>query len=206
MFVYLDESGDTGFKFPNSSRYFVVTLLLVDDPVPFHNAIDELRGALGFAQDNEFKFYRSSDEVRWAFFRMMRRQSFVARVIVIDKHLMTAPAMRKRDTFYSIIVRLVLTYDNGMIQNAMLILDESVKSKKSKQQFTSFLRKSLNADPTTPKMREIRYHRSSADNLIQAADMLSGAVYAHYSKGNSDLFNYMRPKIADVWDWHPKTE
>lgn len=176
MFVYLDESGDTGFKFPNSSRYFVVTLLLINDPVPFHSAIDELRNALGFASDNEFKFYKSSDEVRWAFFRMMRRQDFRARVLVIDKHLLTAPAMRKRDTFYSIPVRLVLTYDNGTIQNAMLILDESTKSKKNKQQFTSFLRQSLNKDPEMPKVREIRYHRSSADNLIQAADMLSGAI------------------------------
>jgi hypothetical protein len=88
MFVYLDESGDTGFKFPQSSRYFVVTLLLVDDPLPFHHAVDELRDSLGFSRGNEFKFYNSSDDVRWAFLRMMRRQEFSARVSVIDKHLM----------------------------------------------------------------------------------------------------------------------
>jgi Protein of unknown function (DUF3800) len=39
MHVYIDESGDTGFKFRSgSSRYFVVTLLLVDDPIPLHQA------------------------------------------------------------------------------------------------------------------------------------------------------------------------
>ncbi len=47
MFVYLDESGDTGFKFRRgSSKYFVVTLLLVEDPIPVQIAIDELRSEL----------------------------------------------------------------------------------------------------------------------------------------------------------------
>ncbi len=65
MFVYLDESGDPGFKFnQGSSRYFVITLLLVADPIPFHNAVDDLRRSLGFALDNEFKWVNSSAEVR----------------------------------------------------------------------------------------------------------------------------------------------
>jgi hypothetical protein len=47
MFVYLDESGDAGFKFrQNSSRYFIVTLLLVEDPIPLQGAVDGLRAQL----------------------------------------------------------------------------------------------------------------------------------------------------------------
>jgi hypothetical protein len=182
----------------------VVTLLLVDDPIPIHNAINELRNSLGFASNNEFKFYNSSDDVRLAFFEMLRRQSFSVRVLVVDKHLMTQPHMRKRDVFYQFLVKMVLTYDNGTIQNAMLILDESVKSKKSKQQFSSYLRKALNTDPNLPKVRDVRYHRSSADNLIQAADMLSGAFYAKYHKGNPTFSRIVRGKVADEWQWHPK--
>jgi len=76
MFVYLDESGDTGFRFArNSSRYFVITLLLVDDPIPFKAAVDALRESLGFAPGNEFKFYKSSEDVRWAFLRTLVAQA-----------------------------------------------------------------------------------------------------------------------------------
>lgn len=47
MFVYLDETGDTGFKFDKgSSRYFVVTMLLVQDPIPLYTAIDDFRKSL----------------------------------------------------------------------------------------------------------------------------------------------------------------
>ncbi|MCC7025169.1 MAG: DUF3800 domain-containing protein [Thermomicrobiales bacterium] len=86
MFVYLDESGDTGFKFrQGSSRYFVITLLLVADPIPFHIAIDDLRQRLGFSPRNEFKWVNASEDVRWSFLEMLRKQDFTARVLVVDK-------------------------------------------------------------------------------------------------------------------------
>jgi hypothetical protein len=205
MFVYLDESGDTGFRFEHgSTRYFVVTLLLVDDPLPFKAAIDDLRRSLGFSEDNEFKFYRSSEDVRWSFLRMLRRQAFTARVLVIDKWLMTDPHMRKRETFYNFLVQLVLKHDNGTINDATLILDESVKGKKSKQQLTTYLRKALNTGNGERKIVAVRYHTSHSDSLIQAADMLSGAVYARYHKGNDAYFRYIRSKIGDLWEWRPK--
>jgi hypothetical protein len=207
MFVYLDESGDTGFKFrQGSSLYFVLTLLLVEDPLPFHEAIEQLRSQLGFAADNEFKWVHSSEETRWAFLRMLRRQDFRVRVLVIDKRLMTAQHMRNRETFYNFLVKLVLTHDNNTIVDATLILDESVKSKKSKQHLSTYLRRQLNADPDNRKIREVRYHTSHADNLIQAADMVSGAIYTRYHRGRGEYLDHLRMKIADLWEWRPRMQ
>lgn len=204
MFVYLDESGDPGFKFKQgSSRYFVITLLLVTDPIPFHEAIDELRESLGFDRGNEFKWVRSSADVRWSFLQMLRRQDFTARVLVIDKTLMTAPHMHKRDTFYNFLVRMILTHDNGTIQDAIVILDESVKSKKSKQHLATYLRRELNSGSARRKIREVRYRKSHTDNLVQAADMLTGAINTRYHRGNSEYLDYMRVKISDLWEWQP---
>lgn len=74
MFVYLDESGDTGFTFDSgSSAFFVITLPLVEDPIPFQTAISRLRQELGMSEGNEFTFYRSSEVVRDAFLQMLRR-------------------------------------------------------------------------------------------------------------------------------------
>ena len=204
MFVYLDESGDTGFRFnEGSSRYFVITLLVVDDSIALHAAISELRERLGFAPDNEFKFYHSSRDVRLSFLRMLRRQDFVARALVIDKTLMTRPHMRKRETFYSYLVRMILEHDNDTISDAMIVLDESVKSKKSKQHLATYLRKALNSDPRAPKVRGVRYHDSRSDNLIQAADMLSGAIYAKYHRGDETYLREIKPRIGDLWLWRP---
>lgn len=204
MFVYMDESGDTGFKFrQGSSRYFVITLLLVTDPVPIHVAIDDLRISLGFDRGNEFKWVNSSADVRWAFLRMLRRQEFTARVLVVDKTVMTMPELRKRETFYNFLVRLILTHDNGTIQDAIVILDESVKSKKSKQRLAAYLRRELNTEQGRRKIREVRYHTSHTDNLVQAADMLTGAVNARYHRGNGAYLDFIRVKISDLREWRP---
>ncbi len=202
MFVYLDESGDTGFRFAaGSSRYFVITLLLVDDPIAIQVAVDRLRQTMGFAPGNEF--YRSSDDVRIAFLRMLARQDIAVRALVIDKTLMTRPHMQKRETFYNYLIRMILTHDNDTISDAMLVLDESVKSKKSKQHLATYLRRALNTDPRAPKVRGVRYHDSRSDNLIQATDMLSGAIYARYHKGTDAYLREIRAKIGDLWEWRP---
>jgi hypothetical protein len=206
MFVYLDESGDTGFKFrQGSSRYFVITLLLVSDPIPFHGAVDQLRESLGFAPGNEFKWVNSADDVRWAFLRMLRRQDFTARALVIDKTLMTSSHMHKRETFYNFLVKMVLKYDSGTIRDATLVVDESFRGKRSKQNLTAYLRRELNTRPQERRISEVRYHKSHADNLIQAADMLSGAVYTRYHRGDDQYLEFIRVKISDVWEWRPNT-
>jgi hypothetical protein len=71
---------------------------------------------------------------------------------------------------------------------------------------TTYLRKQLNANPDERKIREVRYHASHSDNLIQAADMLTGAVYTHFHRGNSEYLDYIRVKISDLWSWRSKTQ
>src|SRR5689334_24748450 len=105
MFVYLDESGDTGFRFrQGSSRFFVITLMLVHDPLPIHQAIDDLRAGLGMDRNSEFKWYRSSEETRWAFLRMLRKQDFTARAMVIDKSMMARTQASPAEAFYNVLV------------------------------------------------------------------------------------------------------
>jgi hypothetical protein len=209
MFVYLDESGDSGFKFDRgSTRYFVITLLLVDDQIPIQVAIEELRRELGFAPADEFKFSHSAEDVRFAFLRRLNRQRFSVRALVIDKTQMTQPHMRQRDTFYNFLVQLILRHDNGAIRDATLVLDESVKSKRRQDQLAAYLRHTLNANPDSPRVRAIVHHTSHTDNLLQAADMVSGAIYARYHRGNDAYLRIIRskfgPPTGDLWFWTPR--
>lgn len=206
MFVYLDETGDTGFRFRHgSSKYFVITLLLVEDPIPIQAAIDGLRRRLGFGPLDEFKFSHSADDVKERFLRELRRHDVTIRALVVDKELMTEPHVRKRETFYTFLVKLVLTHDGGSIRDATLVLDESVKSKKRKLHIGSYLRQALNTEAATPKVRHIVHHASHTDNLIQATDMASGAIHRAFARRDSSYLDIIRPKVKDIWVWRPNT-
>ncbi len=119
MFVYLDETGDTGFKFDKgSSRYFVVTILLVQDPIPLYAAIDDLRKNLHFRDGYEFKFSKTPDPVRKAFLRVLVRHDILIRGLVVDKPNLVRPGMQDRETFYTYLVRQLLQHDDRRLQNA----------------------------------------------------------------------------------------
>lgn len=205
MFVYLDESGDTGFKFRHgSSRYFVVTLLLVDDPVPQHAAVEQLRTALRYPPGMEFKFSSSSHAIREQFLGAIDPLSFKVRSLIVDKELLTSPQMRRKETFYNYFVRLVLDYDYGSISKATLVLDESFKGRRSKEELRTYLRRMLNTDDETPKLARIVYHRSHSDYLLQVSDMVCGAIYAKYNKNEPRYHRMIRRHIQDEWPLRPR--
>ena len=204
MFVYLDESGDTGFKFKQgSSRYFVITLLLVEDPFFINEVVDKLREELGYDYDPEFHFFSTKPDVRDQFFYAIRDLDFVVRTLVIDKYRLVSPHMRKREVFYNYFVRLLLDNDNGVIDNAILILDASVKSRRVQAEMGTYLRRMLNSEGTQ-KIRKINHHDSRNDNLIQTVDMICGAIYARYNKHDDRYYRIIRRRIQDLWEFEPR--
>ena len=197
MFVYLDESGDTGFKFrQGSTRFFVITLLIVEDPIPIHAAIDELRRRFGFDHRTEFKFNHSSAQVKRAFFEELRKHDFAVQALVIDKTTVPRQSMKQQESFYDFVIRSVLANNREAIQDAMLVLDQSIKSRKRQDQLATYLRRALNTDPHASRIRGIVHHESHRDNLIQAADMVSGAIYARYHRNNDVYFKFIAEKVV----------
>ena len=198
-FIYLDETGDTGFKFNRgSTHYFIVTLMLVSDQIPMQNAIDDLRKELHFSEDTEFKFSKSSNRVRHKFFTALRRLDFSAYSIVIDKY----DFMEYRDLghtpFYSVVIKHLLSHCRHLFDDATLIVDESTKNKRRQQALATYLRAALNADGESPKLGKVVHHQSHRDNLIQVVDMLSGAVNAWYAKSDSTHLAALKPKTVRI--------
>lgn len=99
---------------------------------------------------------------------------------------------------------MILERDADAIADAMIVLDESVKSKQSKQLLATSPRKALNAHPGAPKIRGVRYHDSRSDNLIQVTDMICGAIYHGFERANAAYPRELRLKIADLWIWPPR--
>jgi Protein of unknown function (DUF3800) len=166
MFVYLDESGDAGFRFTKgSSRFLIVTLLLVDDPIPIQAAVDDVRRALGFNPYDEFKFNHSDEAVRLRVLRELRRQRFSAQALVVDKTLILRSDLRRQDALYDELVRTILVYASDAILDATLVLDQSVKSRRRQDHLSTLLRQALNTDPQAPRVAHVVYHESHRDNL-----------------------------------------
>lgn len=128
MLVFIDESGDAGFKLDRgSSTVFAVAMVMFDDGEAARSAaaaIEKVRAK--WPAVREFKFSKSSNDVRDAFFEAVRGEAFRVRCIVVEKEKIYSPRLRsEKDEFYRFFVKSMLKFDNGRLDGAKVVIDGS---------------------------------------------------------------------------------
>lgn len=203
MLVLIDESGCSGFKIEKGSTpYFVVAMVIFDN---FKEAettsalIETMRKALGVKP--EFKFSKLSDDRKDQFFRAVTDRNFRVRALVVPKAALYSRKLRTdSDSFYNFFVKLLIKFDDGLLQNASIKIDGS-----GDREFKRSLDRYLRAQIGPGKIRKFRFVDSRSDNLIQLADMCVGAISRSYrpdARDHHDRWRRMlRKRIQNVWEF-----
>ncbi len=203
--VFIDDSGDPGFKIDKgSSLVFVIACVIFDDDLEAEKtavAIKELKRGLKFPDSVEFKFSKSSREVREKFLHTVNSYKFKVRCLVIKKELIHSQKLREnKNSFYSYAVKLLLEHNGGSILDAKIRIDGS-GDRAFRKSFTTYLRKQLNSDQKKV-MRDCRLVDSKSNALIQMVDMIAGSVRRSYEPGKDDRAIYKKivaKHIIDEW-------
>ncbi len=201
MLVLIDESGCSGFKFGRgSSSHFVVGMVIFNDFAEAEKtsaAIEEAKRTLRVKP--EFRFSNCSDKVRDGFFRSVVPHNFRVRAIVIDKARIHSNYLRSTpDSFYNFFVQLLMKHDSGTLNGASVKIDGS-GDREFKRALQVYLRQQIGPG----KITKFRFADSKQDNLIQLADMVTGAIARSYTnKANARHWRQMiAGKIDDVWEF-----
>ena len=207
MLVFIDDSGDAGFKLDKgSSPYFVIVLVIFDDELEAEKtavAIKELRRKLGFPEDVEFKFFKSKHSTREAFLKTISPFTFRVRSLVVDKAKIHSDELRNsKNSFYSYIIKMVLKHSDGSILDAKVKIDGS-GDRTFRRNFMTYLRRELNS-ADRKIMDHCRLVDSQSNVLIQMADMIAGTIRRSYDEDKSDgieLKKIIRKHIEDEWQF-----
>ncbi len=212
MLVFIDDSGDPGFKLDKgSSPFFVIACVIFDDELEAEKAalaIKVLRRELKFSDDHEFKFYKCKPEHKKAFFESIKDIGFRVRAIRVDKSRITAPIFRSRkDKFYNYIIKLVLQHSNGTIVNAKVKLDGTA-DRTYRKEASAYLLRELNSSESK-MISNIRFVKSHSNMLIQLADMVAGSINRDGQKDKKDArvcLQMLRKskKVESLWDFPGK--
>jgi hypothetical protein len=202
MLVFIDESGDPGFKLAKgSTAAFVALMVAFSDAqaaLDTQVAIEVLALRLGIR--GEFKFSKSRPEVKDAFFKTIALQPFRVRAIVVEKKLIYSQRLRdNKEDFYSFFVKSMLKFDNGLLTGAKVVIDGS-GDRAYRQELATYLRRHCG----TGAIKQIRFCNSVNDRLVQLADMCAGAIARSYKTDKEDAWRWramLNPKIDDVWSF-----
>lgn len=207
MLVFIDDSGDPGFKLgKGSSKFFIINAVIFDDYLEAEKtalAIKELRRELFKRDDVEFKFHKSKKETRIKFLECIRKYNFRIRCLAVDKNVLYSPVLRSdRNSFYSYIIKTMLKYSNNTILDAKIRIDGS-GDRIFRKSFISYLRKELNGNERKI-LQNCKLIDSKSDVLIQMADMIAGSIHRSYQKDKDDADIYkkiIKRRIEDEWNF-----
>jgi hypothetical protein len=193
MLIFIDDSGDPGFKFDQGSTlYFVVLLLIFDDELEAERvvaAIKALRSSLGLQGNVEFKFHKSSPRMRRKFLEAINPYKFRLEILVVDKTMIRAPVvMSGEHSFYDYAIRIALEKAQPSIREAKIWIDGN-RNKAFGRNYITHLRQALNARQRKT-IRQARIVDSKGNILIQMADMLAGAIRRSCETSKSDHMTY----------------
>lgn len=206
MIIFIDESGDAGFKTSRgSTEYFVIALVIFDDELEAERTalkIKDYRRQSGLSDSSEFKFSKTRETHRIGFFETVKSCKFRVRAIIVEKGIVYSSLLRK-DTvsFYNFILKQVLEHNNNTIKNAKIRLD-GFGERKFRQAMTTYLRQELNGKTKDKVMRDFRFRDSKSDVLIQLADMVAGSIKRYYQEGTTESEKYrniIKTRIEDEW-------
>lgn len=203
MLVLIDESGDPGFKLDKgSTRFFVAAMVIFKE---FGHAevcsktIGDLRPALGIS--GEFKFNKSSEAVKDAFFEAIHPHHFEVWALVVDKTKIRSENLRRNDDrFYNYFVRSLLGC-GAPLSGAKVKIDGS-GDREFKNHLQRYLKRSLQGGAVA----SVKFADSGKDNLIQLADMVVGAIARSYrapdERNKADRWRKMlAAKLRDCWEF-----
>ncbi len=182
MLVFVDESGDTGFKLGHSSSgQFTVTLVVFADNAEAEivsHRIDRLRVEMELPQDSragEFHFNDNSNEQREAFLQAVSVFDFSVFSVVVNKAGLAPEGISSKNAFYNLVCGLVFDRAKDFLVEANIVID-STGGKEFKQQLEKYLRQRMNEPNGRRRIKQIRMKPSHTDNLLQLADMVCGAI------------------------------
>ena len=206
MLVFIDDSGDPGFKLDKgSTKYFIIAMVIFNDDLEAEKtavAIKEFRRGLKWSDYREFRFYKLSRDIRLKFLEKVKQFDFRIRSLVVNKAIIRSDELRNnKDKFYAYFIKEVLKHSGGKILDAKIKIDGS-GDRVFRRNFLSYLRRELNGGGQNI-LKHCKIEDSQSNVLIQLADMIAGTINRSYSE-KSDAKEYkaiIAKRIDDEWQF-----
>ena len=207
--VFLDESGDAGFKTEKgSSPVLVVAAVIFDSPDQAEEtaeAIRNLRQQLGKSQRFQFHFSNLTRNWREQFLNSVSACPFRVRAIVMakDRIYLDSQLRRRGDLFYNYTVRCLLNDALGRIENAKVFVDGDA-GRESLRAMVAYLRRECNTEERCV-IKQVKFVPKRENNvLVQLSDMVASGLARSYRTEKSDSRLYrslLEPRLENLWEF-----
>lgn len=194
MLVFVDESGDAGFKLgQGSSTHLVVAAVCFTDrnvAAACDAAIGEFRRAAGLSDRFEFHFSQTREDISLELLRVVEPFEFRFSACFMDKT--QADVTSNRPAGPDLLAELAgqaLQSLSGLAEAVVVVDGELPKPLQS--QIERRL-KAINRERDPRPVKKVKFSRSQGNNLLQLADVVSGAIFRSLTKRDRTFRRILR--------------
>ncbi len=198
-YIFLDESGELGFK-STSSKYFIITLLSCDE-----GEIYDLRRIMKKVRSKiikkklkrypELKGNNSTDNIRKDVLKRFVRTHSEIYVIILKKSKVYEYLKTKKNKLYNYISNLILNECSLEGNHISLVVDKSKTNRSLREDFDGYVRKSLNQKNQDCKLI-IKHENSQKEGCLQVLDFVSWSIFRNYEYNDSRFMDIVKDKIT----------
>lgn len=196
-----DEAGDASFKFERgASRYFVVAVVATQDPEDLRSLLADVRQNSHLPQGFDFHFNSlASAKLRNLLFSTLSTADFEAWGILVDKTTLpdTFQFMSGLDFHLYFIAELINQIPFERREEGTLILDEFGSAEQTRRALIHVMK----TRHIQHGFRRISIRRSQSESLIQAADLVAGAILRRDAHNESEAFDMISRKIKKLIEY-----
>ena len=191
--VFIDDSGDPGFKSESSDNFVMAAALFIDPEVAesLMYEIDDYRKSLGWKYNHEFKFTKNPKDVVSEMLRRARNYDFKIYAVYLEKSDFReiTPAMAPffdREKLYNWTIKELLR--EIPLETAKITIDGR-SSKQHKKDTATYLRREVNGDNS--KKLEFKFDDSVTTDLLQLADLIAGSINRSLQPDKTESKDYI---------------
>lgn len=200
--IFLDESGDLGFK-PQSSKWFIFTIVLTNDHKKIEKTIKNIRKGLRKKYKlKELHAYHADSTTKH---RMLKKLSELDDLkvlcIILNKKKVYIDLQNQKNHLYNFTANILLDrlHNKNIIkidEPISLYIDKKDTNKFIRENFEKYLKDNLVKRRNNGKV-EIRIKASHTEKCLQAVDFVSWAIFRKYESGDYEYYEDIKGKIIE---------
>ena len=191
--VFIDDSGDPGFKDGASDNFVIAAVLFLDSKVAesLMYEVENYRKALGWKYNHEFKFTKTPKRIVVEMLRYAKRYNFKIYAVYIRKKdfreiTPSIVPLFDKEKLYNWMIKEVLR--DIPLENAKITIDGR-SSKQHQRNTITYLRHEINSNNS--KKLDFKFDDSVTTDLLQLADLIAGSINRSLQLDKTDSRDYI---------------
>ncbi len=199
-FIFLDESGDLGFK-PTSSKWFIFTIVLTNNHRKIEKVVKKIRESLKkkYKKVNELHAYHSQPIVREKMLRLLAAdKDLKVLCVILNKKKVYVDLQNQKNYLYNFTANILLDrLHNKKLINTdepiELYIDQKDTNKFIRNNFEKYLKDNFNKRGSNRV--NIKIKPSHTEKCLQAVDFISWAIFRKYEQGDCLYYELIKDSI-----------